>query len=970
MFGFMNILSFIASLLVAATAAWQDPSVNEINRYPMHTTFDAHEQRVSLHGEWDFSFNGGPWRMMPVPGMWELNGCGDPLYLNIGYAWRGHFKNDPGTPPTERNYTGHYRKTVTIPSDWKGQDIFITIGSATSCIAVTINGKQVGYSEDSKLAATFDITKYVCPGKETTVEFEIHRWCDGTYMEDQDFWRFSGIARETYLYARPKTRIEDIRVYADASGNYSFNAICTKGVKTVKFYIDGKAVAASGTVRGPRLWSAEAPNLYHLTVEALGKGGKTVDKADLDFGFRTVEIVGKQLLVNGKPVLIKGVNRHEISPTGGYVVSEEEMIRDIRIMKRLNINAVRTCHYPNDPRWLNLCDKYGLYVVDEADNESHGMGYGEKTLAANPLYAQTHMERVQRMVQRDFNHPSIIVWSLGNEAGDGPNFEACYYWTKNEDTSRPVQYERSVGRDPIFGSNDSGLKYQSDIFCPMYADYGRSENYAINGGKPFIQCEYAHAMGNSMGGLKEYWDLIRKYPGYQGGFIWDFADQAIKWPSKKSTTGYIYAFGGDFNDYDPSDNSFNCNGIIAADRSLHPHAYEVRYLYQDIWTRPVDLAKGIVEVFNEKFFRPLDNCLMRWEVRVDGKAVLAGSFDDLKVVPQGTQTINLGYDLSDTKGEMFLNVYYVLRSAEPLMEAGEQVAYQQLPFGERTASVEASRLNGMTWSVEFDKTTGALSSYKIGGRELLASPLMPCFGRAVTENDLGAQLEKKYACWLYPDFELVSFEQEPGRVVSQYRIGDFATVTVTYDIFADGTLKVSETMSDVKPGTPGLFRFGIEASMPGEFDNIEFFGAGPWESYSDRKSAAIVGVYSQKVAAQYHFGYVRPQESGTHVDLRRFDVLDGSGCGLRFTADTALFSASALPFARHDIDLSVTGGGRRDRGDQRHSLELRADGLTHLNIDLSQMGLGCINSWGHIARPEYLLPAGDRTFEFYITPLL
>lgn len=949
-------LFLLVSLLSGVIVPWQNPDVNEINRYPMRATFDAHEQRASLHGDWDFKFNDEGWRKMPVPGMWEFNGCGDPIYVNIGYAWRGHFRNNPGTVPLEHNHTGLYRRSVTVPADWKGQDIFITIGSATSCIAVSINGKQVGYSEDSKLAATFDITKYVKPGKEALIEFEMHRWCDGSYMEDQDFWRFSGISRETYLYARPKARIEDVRIVAGADGRYEVKAQFTKGVKSARYYINGKEVESSGIYDGPDLWTAETPNLYRLTVAAIGAKGTVLDKANLDFGFRTVEIKGKQVLVNGQPVLIKGADRHEMSPAGGYVVSVDEMIRDIQIMKRLNINAVRTSHYPNDPRWLSLCDKYGLYVVDEANNESHGMGYKEETLAANPAYAATHLQRVQRMVQRDYNHPSVIFWSLGNEAGSGPNFEACYNWLKAEDSTRPVQYERT---------EDNGL---TDIFCPMYADYRRSEDYAINGDKPFIQCEYAHAMGNSMGGFKEYWDLIRKYPGYQGGFIWDFVDQAIKWPSSKSTTGYVYAFGGDFNDYDPSDNSFNCNGIIAADRSYHPHAYEVRYQYQNIWTYPEDIANGRIKVFNENFFTSLDAYRMEWNVTLDGKAILSGVYDRLNAAPQTSQTVSLGYDVSQFDGELFLNVKYVLKASAPLMEAGEQVAYAQLPFGQRAAGTVAPDLDGMSWSVDFDEKTGALCSYKLGGRELLSAPLMPCFGRAVTENDLGAELEKKMSCWLYPDFKLVKFTRDEYNARAVYKVGDFATVAVAYDIYSDGVVKVTQTMSGIRKGTPDMFRFGVELSMPGDFENVEFYGPGPWETYADRKSSGIVGIYSQKVAGQYHYGYVRPQESGTHVDLRWFDVVDSDGYGLRFSGVEGLLSASALPFSRRDIDLSVTGGARRDRGDQRHSLELRPDGQTHINVDLVQMGLGCVNSWKAIPRQEYMLPAVDRSFEFTISP--
>ena len=960
----------LAALLISLLAAlpWQDPSVNQINRYPMRASFETGAPRLSLHGEWDFRFEGGQVRKMPVPGMWELNGCGDPLYVNTRYPWYGHAENTPGKAPDEHNYTGVYSRTVEIPAGWKGKDIFLHIGSVTSCVSLKINGKDVGYSEDSKLAAVFDISRFVTPGKPASFEMTVRRWCDGTYLECQDFWRLTGFARETYLYARPKARIEDVRIVASADGSYEIKASSTKGVKTLAYYIDGKKVAASGKVSSPRLWSAEEPNLYHLAVEALDRKGNVLEKAELDFGFRTVQIRGKQLLVNGRPVLIKGANRHEMSPTGGYVVSEEEMLRDIRIMKQLNINAVRTSHYPNDPRWLSLCDKYGIYVVDEANIESHGMGYGPATLAKEPTYAAMHMERVQRMVQRDFNHPSIIVWSLGNEAGDGPNFEACYNWLKAEDSSRPVQYERASVQDKHYNVDRTGLKYVSDIYCPMYLNYENSEEFAVKGDRPFIQCEYAHAMGNSEGGLKEYWDLVRKYPGYQGGFIWDFVDQALKWPSEKSSTGWIYAFGGDFNDYDPSDNSFNCNGIIAADRSWHPHAWEVLHQYQNIWTTPVDAMKGLVEVYNENFFTDLSSYMLEWKLTQNGRVVRTGVVSGLDVPAQGSRRVNLGFDASSLEGELLLDVRYVLKEAEPLLEAGRMMAYDQIVLREKPFVPAAPSLDGRTWSVGFDAATGALNSYKIGGRELLREPLMPCFGRAVTENDLGASLEKKQKCWLYPDFRLVSFERGEKAAKAVYDLG-FATVTMDYEICEEGVIRVRETMSGVKDKTPDMFRFGVETTLAGELDAISFYGCGPVESYADRKSSAPVGLYSQKVSDQYWMGYARPQESGTHVDLRWFDVTDSAGEGLRFSSPV-YFSASALPFSRRDIDLSVTGGGRTEHGDQRHSLELRPDGKTHVNVDLVQMGLGCINSWGRLPRPEYRIHAEDRSFEFTITPLV
>ena len=984
-----RILSALFALALSVPGAlavedWQNPALNQRNREPMAVTFATDSPRLSLEGIWKFQWYETPdarpldffkpglddsaWGAMPVPGMWELNGYGDPLYVNIQYAWDGHYKNNPPIVPTEHNYVGQYRRSVEIPEDWAGKDIFLSIGSATSNVRVWVDGKEVGYSEDSKLEARFDITKYVKPGKASLIALEIFRWCDGTYLECQDFWRYAGIAREVYLTARPKARIGNVHVSAGMDGSYAFDVTLTKGARDVKYYLSGpgfpeREVAPAGKVDRPRLWSAETPDLYHLRAVCTDKKGVT-ETVETDFGFRDVRIEGGQLLVNGKPVLIKGVDRHEISATGGYVVTVDEMLEDIRIMKELNINTVRTSHYPNDPRWLDLCDRYGLYVIDEANIESHGMGYGPQTLGNNPIYAQSHLERVQRMAQRDFNHPSVIIWSLGNEAGNGVCFYGAYDWLKAWDPSRPIQYERG---EP--GRN-------SDIYCPMYAGYDHIVRYAeSNPPRPLIQCEYAHAMGNSMGGFEDYWDLYRKYPYLQGGCIWDFVDQAVRWPSAKSRTGYIYAFGGDFNDYDPTDNSFNCNGIIAADRSLHPHAYEVQHGYRSILTSATaeQALDGRVQVYNENFFIDLGRYLMRWEVIADGEPVLTGQLDAPKAAPQQTVTADLGYraaDLAGIPGELYLNVSYVLRRRDGLLPAGSVVAADQILLREAPYRLTAADLRGRRWSADFDPATGALRSYRLEGKELLAAPVMPCFGRAVTENDLGARLERRMAAWLYPEFKAVSVQRSANCVEVVYDVADgLARVSMQYSLGADGSITVTESMTEVRDDAPELFRFGVEFAMPGSFGTLEFYGKGPFENYIDRQGAARMGVWKQAVADQYHFGYVRPQESGTHVGMRWMRLTDAAGCGFEISAPLQ-FSASALPFGRKDIDLSVTGGGRGRGGDQRHSLELKEDGLTHVNVDLVQMGLGCENSWGAIPREQYRIKPGPRVFCFTLKPLL
>lgn len=1014
---------------------WQDPQVVQRNRIPMSSHFETDGLKLMLNGTWNFNWNedmnarptdfhslaydDSGWDTIPVPGMWELNGYGDPVYLNVGYAWRGQYANNPPFPADWHNYVGQYRKTFTLDENWSGKDIFLHIGSATSNVRVWINGKEVGYSEDSKLEARFDITKFVKTG-ENLVALEIFRWCDGTYLEDQDFWRLSGISRDVYVYSREKKRIEDIKVQAAASGMAELRADVSKGVTSVSFEIVdpfGKQVAdmnvpvsknvaqAQITVPSVKQWSAEAPWLYTLKVTSFDKKGQT-ETASIEIGFRDVAVKDGQLLVNGQPVLIKGANRHEMNPYKGYVVSEADMIQDIQVMKRLNINAVRTCHYPDDPMWYTLCDRYGLYVVDEANIESHGMGYGKESLANDPDYELAHLERIRRVVQRDFNHPSVIIWSMGNEAGNGPNFFKGYDLIKSMDTSRPVQYERAEG-----ASN-------TDIMCPMYWDHNWCEKYsASNPDRPLIQCEYAHAMGNSMGGLKEYWDLVRKYPSYQGGFIWDFVDQALWWPAdaEKYGTDHIFVYGGDFNDYDPSDNSFCCNGIIAADRTLHPHAYEVAYQYRSILTTATaeEALAGKVNVYNENFFIDLSRYMLQWNVNVDGLQVLAGVVPSLEAGPQQTVAVDLGYDAEALKAaagiediashDIYLDVRYVLKRADCLLQAGEEVAYDQILINEAVLPVFANAsgvpeygyesdlhtFSGQMdfkgaehqrispWKAVFDAASGSLVSYTLGEKELVEAPLAPCFARAATENDLGAGFDRRQNLWRSAQLKVASFNVEKTdfcyRVNVEYApIGEAALIKMVYDIYADGTIAAREEMTDAGRLAEAFMlpRFGMQMAMPGNFSTFEFFGLGPHENYIDRASSALIGHYVQNVNDQYHYGYVRPQESGTKTQIKWMKVLDDNGAGFEITSDVK-FSASVLPFSWEEMDVRKMGNN------QAHSLELktkayennRSYGKTWVNFDLAQQGLGCINSWGAWPLEAHRVRAQPCQFNFVLRPV-
>ncbi|MDR0394708.1 MAG: DUF4981 domain-containing protein [Tannerella sp.] len=1018
---------FSGTTVFAQKNEWKDPQVNQANRAPMHTNYFAYESEelaaegvkeksenfLSLNGPWKFfwvknsgdrptgffqpDYNDRGWGTMNVPGLWELNGYGDPLYVNIGYAWRNRFKNNPPEVPVEDNHVGSYRREVTVPAGWNGKRIFAHFGSVTSNIYLWVNGQFVGYSEDSKLEAEFDITKYVKPGK-NLIAFQSFRWCDGTYLEDQDFFRFSGVGRDCYLYARNPKHIRDIRLTPDLDAQYKDGTLTVEttlsapGVVQLDLKDKNGTKVAAQTVRGngkitgtfhvpdPKKWTAETPNLYTLTA-TLTDGNKTLEVISLKTGFRKIEMKNSQLLVNGQPILIKGVNRHEMDPKTGYYISRERMLQDIKIMKEKNINAVRTCHYPDNNLWYELCDEYGLYVVAEANVESHGMGYGKNTLAKNPAYATAHLERNQRNVQRSFNHASVIIWSLGNEAGFGPNFEACYKWIKNEDKSRPVQYEQAHGNE------------FTDIYCPMYLDYERSEQFSTGDAtKPLIQCEYAHAMGNSQGGFGEYWDMIRKYPKYQGGFIWDFVDQSIHWKNAKGVG--IYGYGGDFNRYDASDYNFCDNGLISPDRVPNPHMDEVAYFYQSIWATPSDLRNGEVNVFNENFFCDLSAYYVEWHLLADGEVAQTGIVRDLSIAPQQAGTIRLNYDLSGVPSgkEYLLNVYFKLKKAEPLLPAGYTVSRAQMeiqPFtppdmeltnrkpckncpDEQMTVVDHDAhyliIEGRDIRIEFNRKTGFLCRYEVNGSVFIedGGALTPNFWRAPTDNDFGAELQKKYGIWRNPEMKLTSLENQTkdglAEVTARYEMKEIsATLSLTYLINTDGAIKVLQRLNaDKSKEVSGMFRFGMRMPMPGSFDRIQYYGRGPIENYSDRNHSTFIGRYNQTVEEQF-YPYIRPQETGTKTDIRWWKQVAANGDGLEFTGE-APFSASALNYTIESLDDG-------EEKDQRHSSEVGKAGFTNLCIDKIQMGLGCVNSWGALPLEKYRIPYDNYEFTFIMRPV-
>ena len=733
-------------------------------------------------------------------------------------------------------------------------------------------------------------------------------------------------------------------------------------------------------VDNPNKWTAETPYLYTLRA-TLKEGNKVTEVVPLKVGFRKIELKNSQLLVNGQPVLFKGADRHEMDPDGGYVVSRERMIQDIQIMKKFNLNAVRTCHYPDDSFWYDLCDKYGIYVVAEANLESHGMGYEEATLAKVPSFKKTHLERNQRNVQRNYNHPSIIFWSLGNEAGYGSNFEAAYDWVKKEDPSRAVQYERS------------GYEGKTDIHCPMYLNYKDCIKYCEDDSKtkPLIQCEYAHAMGNSEGGFKEYWDLVRKYPKYQGGFIWDFVDQSCRWTGKNGKM--IYAYGGDFNRFDASDNNFCDNGLISPDRVPNPHMYEVGYFYQNIWTTAADLKAGELNVYNENFFRDLSAYAIEWEVMKNGIVVRTGRVDNLNVAPQQTAKIKLDLGKTCACAEWLLNVKYVQKQREGLIPAGHIVAKDQLVLNEYKAPAMALQnvtdmniqtalpriddansqcvmIEGENFNIQFAKADGFMDKYMVDGLDMIkeGAKLTPNFWRAPTDNDFGAGLQQKYAVWKNPEFKLTSLKSEMkdglAVVFAEYEMPSVSAGTklqLTYEINNRGAVKVNQKLVAEKGAkVSNIFRFGMQMVMPKSFENISYYGRGPVENYIDRKWATELGVYNQTVTDQF-YAYIRPQENGNKTDIRWWKQLNEAGRGLQFVAE-APFSASALHYTIESLD---SGWEKK----QEHSNEVEPADLTNFLIDKVQMGLGCVDSWGAIPREEYMLPYGDYEFTFIMQPI-
>lgn len=1036
------LISFIPTIAQESVPYWLNEKINEENREPMHADYFVYENEhqltnndwklsknyLDINGPWKFNYVTSPndlpkgfeksdfddsnWDIFKIPATWDVNGYGYPVYTNTTYDFAKYIAINPPFVPVNYNPTGVYRREITIGENWKGKAIFLHIGAAKSNLTVWINGQYVGYGEDGKLPQEFNISPFVKIGKNLIV-LKVMKWNDGSYLECQDFWRMSGITRESYIYSRNSVHIKDIEIKSDLDAAYqnaSLNitavmaGLTTKNnyslevqLKDAASVLASKSIELKGikdrfsfdfTVNNPRKWSAETPNLYQVIFTLKDKKGKVVEVIPQHVGFRKIEIKGGQLLVNGKAVYIKGVNRQETDPTTGQTISRARMEEDIKLLKQYNINALRMSHYPNDEYFYELCDKYGIYVVDEANLESHGMGYEtSKTLGNKPDWELAHLQRIQRMVERDKNHPSIIIWSLGNEAGNGYNFYRAYLWLKNRDNSRPIQYERASYA--AWDGKNMKFDWNSDIIDPQYSAPTAMEEYILanpNPERPYILSEYAHAMGNSMGNFKDYWDVIRAHKNFQGGFIWDMIDQSV-YKTKEDGTRF-FAYGGDFGPKDvPSDNNFLNNGVFNPERQPHPHAFEVRKVYQDILTSWNDKEQKSIKVFNEFFFKDLSNVRLHWELVLDGIVDSKGVIENLNINPQESQNFILPIEIKGKKfQEAFINVSYQLKKEEPFLPRDFEIAREQLAFQgnwknditvasahkmqvEKTAN--AITFKGNTTQITFDTKTGFISSYLFENQSILKEgyQMRPNFWRAPNDNDFGAGLQHQLLPWklAIQNIKLLDWNYQETKkhtfvVKANYSLAEVSSVLqLQYEINSNGEINVQQLLTiDKTKKVPMLPRFGMELVLPKNFNTLKYYGKGPHENYIDRNYSSAVGLYKQSVSEQY-YPYIRPQETGNKTAVRWLN-LSNDTIQLSISSDE-LLSFTALHFLNEDLDDGL-------QKDQRHAADLQERELTSLKIDYKQMGVGGIDSWQSWPMEKYRLLDSIYKYQFTIKPKL
>lgn len=1024
------ILALFHSIFAQKTvqAEWENEAVFNINKENSHATFYSFPDRLeaqnlepkesanylSLNGLWKFNwskypearpkefykieFDDTPWKEIPVPSNWELQGYGIPIYVNIPYEWT---KNpDPPFVRHDWNPVGSYRKYFSLPKDWENKEVFITFGAVKSAFYLWVNGQKVGYSQDSKLPAEFNISKFLKKGN-NLIALEVYRWSDGSFLECQDFWRISGIERDVYLQARPKTFIRDFKAEPFLSNDYTNGKLkldvflqSNNGEQLseyqiearlfkdniqlkkiiIKDYNNSNRLSDEISLTYPDLWSAENPNLYKLVLTLLDKNANVLESTSIKIGFREVKIAGGQLLINGKAILLKGVNRHEHDPKSGHVISKESMIEDIKLMKQFNINAVRTSHYPNDPLWYQLCDEYGIYLIDEANIESHGMGYKpERTLGNNPAWKEAHLDRIRRMMERDKNHTSVIIWSMGNEAGFGVNFIAAAEMMRKIDPNRPTHYERA-GEDKA-----------TDIVCPMYPSVDELIDYAKRAkDRPLIMCEYAHAMGNSVGNLKEYWDIIKAEPHLQGGFIWDWVDQGLEQTNEKGEK--YFAFGGDFGaDTIPSDNNFCINGLVFPDRTIHPALWEVKKVYQNI---DFELNKTYIKIHNRYDFTNLSEFDFEWEISKDGVKIGHGKFPIIDLEPQQTTTvpIPLQSELMEQDVEYLILISAKTKFEKSLIPENHEVAWEQFKIksmrGFSYSNLSKFKdlklkqtdneiiINGTDFRFHFSKKTGELINWEHKGKKYLANSkgFSINFWRGMTDNDFGNRFPERAAIWKKASEQLrlkhigaQKINTKEIQVTVKYEIENaIANWQIVYNIAANGEIYLDNTFTPLRKDLPELPKLGLTIEIDTSFRNLDWYGRGPFETYWDRKTGAKIGVYSSKVENQLE-NYIRPQENSNHTDVRWFALRDNSGSGLLVSGEP-LLDFSAQNYMLSDFD-------QPDKSKNKHSFDIKKRPFITIDIDYGQTGLGGDDSWGAKAHPEYTLYAKPYHYRFRIVPL-
>ncbi|WP_291101220.1 MULTISPECIES: glycoside hydrolase family 2 TIM barrel-domain containing protein [unclassified Flavobacterium] len=1006
---------------------WENPAVFQINREPARAAFLPYADASSaiaddytrspwflnLDGNWKFSWSPTPdqrpkdffktdfntinWKEISVPSNWELKGYGIPIYTNITYPF---VKNPPYIDHAD-NPVGSYRRTFELPANWNERHVFLHFEAGTSAMYIWVNGEKVGYTENTKSPAEFDITKYVKPGK-NLVAVEVYRWSDGSYLEDQDFWRLSGIDRDVYLYSTGNARIADFFARPDLDGSYkngslsvdiklkNLNSAVKKNqtveaklvdasgkevfTKAIKINLGANAIESTTfkqNVSAPKLWSNETPNLYTLLLTLKDENGKFIETVSTQVGFRKVELKNGQLLVNGIRIMVHGVNMHEHNPVNGHYQDKETMMKDIRLMKQLNINAVRCSHYPNNLMWVKLCNQYGLFLVDEANIESHGMGYGKENMAYNPAWDNAHLDRTYSLVERDKNFPAVIIWSLGNEASNGDVFKKTYKWIKERDNTRLVQFEQA------------GEHENTDVVCPMYPsiaymkEYGNRENVK----RPFIMCEYAHAMGNSSGNFQEYWDIIRSSKNMQGGFIWDWVDQGIQMTDEVGRK--YWAYGGDMGSQNyTNDENFNHNGLVWPDRIPHPGAFEVKKVYQNILFTGIDLKKGLIQVENGFGYTNLDKYLFKYEVLENGLVIKTGTVD-VRLAPQSKKQVQLELPKLSAKDgvEYLLNIFAYTRVGSEVLPQNFEVAREQFKIGEdryfakaaeagETPNVKEDKdritLSAAGVEVEISKHSGLIQQYKSKGEHFFNQLPIPNFWRAPTDNDFGNNMQVKSNVWRTAgknvSLNKIEIKEESGKtsVVANLYLNDVASdYTITYTMNADGSLTV---LASYKAGTnqlPEMPRFGMIFSLNKELDNFDYYGRGPWENYVDRNTASLTGIYNSKVADQY-VPYTRPQENGYKTDVRWLTLTNNSGNGIRIEGLQPI-CVSALNNYPEDFDPGLTKK-------YRHTNNITPRKEVIVCVDLAQRGVGGDNSWGALPHEQYQLKNKEYSYGFVIKP--